>query len=374
MPDVTVLMPVFNAERHLRPAIDSILAQTYHDFELIVIDDGSTDRSAEITASYRDPRVRLLGNERNLGLSASLNRGLAAAKSDLIARQDSDDLSAPRRLEIQVAAMAARPELALIGTQAWAIDEEGRRLKPVARSVDPVSIRWYGLFDNPFIHSSVIFRRDIVRDLGGYDATFDPESQDYALWSAIMRHHAVMNLSDPLITYRVHSSSIFGAHAGNLEPSSRSRYAGMVRTLVGDNIRMMFGEALVDAAAAATMADFVLGLDGRSVDRFLTVFFRLLRLFQDREPEWRASADFRLTLARQVDAIAYRVSPASRRTALRVYSAALRHDPALWTHLSWPRAVALAILGKRARTGLASLRRYDGRVDDEPVATHASRD
>src|SRR2546425_6190881 len=103
-------MSLFNSQRHLRAAVDSILAQTYRDFELLIVDDGSTDRSVEIARSYVDSRIRIAVNERNLGLGASLNRGLAAARAALIARQDSDDVSQPDRLERQVAVMARRPE------------------------------------------------------------------------------------------------------------------------------------------------------------------------------------------------------------------------------------------------------------------------
>src|SRR5215216_775869 len=112
MPKVTVLMPLFNAERHVAAAIASILRQTYRDFELLVIDDGSSDRSRDIARSFDDSRIRVLANERNVGLASSLNRGLNAAKGDLIARQDADDVSNSERLARQVAEMELRPELA----------------------------------------------------------------------------------------------------------------------------------------------------------------------------------------------------------------------------------------------------------------------
>src|SRR5436305_1957061 len=102
--------------RHVGAAIESILAQTYRDFELLVVDDGSSDRSLEIVRSYHDARIRVLVNEHNVGLPASLNRGLAESRCGLIARQDADDLSRPDRLERQVAVMMRRPELALLGT------------------------------------------------------------------------------------------------------------------------------------------------------------------------------------------------------------------------------------------------------------------
>src|ERR1044071_3871799 len=105
-------MAVYNGERHLAAAIDSILAQTFRDFELVIVDDGSTDGSRAIVEAYRDPRVRLVALERNQGLSHALNEGLRAAASPIVARQDADDLSEPHRLATQIDVMSARPDLA----------------------------------------------------------------------------------------------------------------------------------------------------------------------------------------------------------------------------------------------------------------------
>src|ERR1044071_3222306 len=116
MPAVSVLMAVYNGERHLQAAIDSILAQTFTDFALVIVDDGSTDGSRAIVAGCDDPRIRLIALERNGGLSAALNAGLAAIESPLVARQDADDLSEPDRLARQMAVMRERPDLAILGS------------------------------------------------------------------------------------------------------------------------------------------------------------------------------------------------------------------------------------------------------------------
>src|SRR5688572_21702961 len=125
MPDVTVLMAVYNGERHVRAAIESVLSQTHRNFEFLIVDDGSTDRSAEIVSSCRDSRVRLVTMDRNAGLSTALNEGLRLAQAPLVARQDADDLSEPDRLERQLAVMAGRPDVALVGSQAVVIAEDG---------------------------------------------------------------------------------------------------------------------------------------------------------------------------------------------------------------------------------------------------------
>jgi len=357
VPEVTVLMPVFNGERHVGAAIDSILAQTHRDLELLVVDDCSSDRSLGIVRSYGDPRIRVIVNEHNLGLPASLNRGLSEARGALIARQDADDVSAPDRLERQVVVMAERPELALLGTQANAIDEEGRPLKAVDRPIDEVSIRWYGLFDNPFVHTSVMFRRALVwneRDLGYPLLAY---AEDYALWSRLMRRHCVANLADRLVTFRVRANSKMGLL--DEAPAEDRRVAGfreVVRALVHDNIVDTFG-AGVSSDDATLMSGFVLGMPQEHLDRFLMRFADLLERFIAR-PDFRRSADFSRTLARQADAIACRITPPRRRSSAHVYATALRLDRSLLWHLSWLRALALMVFGPGGRMWFNSLRRY----------------
>lgn len=358
MPKVTVLMPLFNEERHAAAAIESILRQTYRDFELMMIDDGSTDRSKEIAEAHRDPRVRVLVNERNIGLAASLNRGLAEARGELIARQDADDLSEPDRLERQVAIMDAQPDLALLGCQAHAIDESGTRLKPVDRPIEPASIRWYGLFDNPFVHTSVMFRRAAVCDgrFRGYPQI--AYAEDYALWSALMRDHRVGNLPDRLVTFRVRPASKMGSIEAM--PTDRVQATGfpdIVRALVGENLAAAFGP-LVSNDDAALMSGFVLGVARDELERFLGVFHRLLGLYVSRDAGFRRTADFDRTLARQFDAIAYRVMPPGRAASLRVYRSALQFAPDIARRMSWLRAASLVVFGREGRSWFNRLRRY----------------
>ncbi|HKQ33129.1 MAG TPA: glycosyltransferase family A protein, partial [Thermodesulfobacteriota bacterium] len=115
-PKVTVLMTVYNGEKFLNEAIDGILNQTFRDFEFLIINDGSTDGSREIIKSYKDPRINLVDNESNIGLTASLNRGLSLAGGEYIARQDADDISLPERLEKQISILERNPDIALLGS------------------------------------------------------------------------------------------------------------------------------------------------------------------------------------------------------------------------------------------------------------------
>src|SRR5436305_6637069 len=131
MPDVTVLMPVYNGEQYLGAAIEGILCQTHDNFELLIVDDGSTDRSVEIVMSYRDPRVRLVSMHTNVGLSAALNEGVKLARAPFVARQDADDVSEPHRLEVQLRVMTKQPDLALLGSQAVAVSRNGKPIGTV---------------------------------------------------------------------------------------------------------------------------------------------------------------------------------------------------------------------------------------------------
>lgn len=356
MPDLTVLMPVFNGERHVAAAIESVLAQTYRDFELLIVDDGSRDRSLEIVRSYTDSRIKVIVNDRNLGLAAALNRGLSEARGALVARQDADDLSAADRLERQVAVMTERPELALLGTQANAIDDADAPLKPVDRPIDEVSIRWYGLFDNPFIHTSVIFRRALVWNDSDHGYPLLAYAEDYALWSRLMRSHPVANLAERLVTFRVSASSKMGLL--DEIPVDDRRAAGfreVVRTLVRDNVVGAFGDVRSDDATV--MAGFVLGIEREQLTRFLRRFGDLLARYTAR-PGFPGGADFRRTVARQIDAIACRITPSRRRSSAYVYATALSFDPNLLWHISWVRALALMLFGPEGRTWFNSLRRY----------------
>jgi glycosyltransferase involved in cell wall biosynthesis len=355
MPAVSVLMAVYNGERHLAAALESILAQTHRDFELVIVDDGSTDRSRAIAAGYHDARVRIVALGRNVGLSAALNEGLRTIESPLVARQDADDLSEPERLERQLARMRDDPSLALLGTQGLALAEDGRATGEVVRPIGTHAIRWYSLFDNPFIHTSVMCRTAVVRDeLGGFDGRYDPFSQDYALWCRLMARYEVANLTEPLVRYRVHSSSIIGALDGSGASEYQQRFARILSEIVGGHAQHVQAWLPIRDGDAALLPRFVLGLDLASLDPFLEMFERLLAAFQRVYPDAAQDPDLHETLARQFDALAYRIVPSTRLSSARVYAHAMRRHPEVAAHLSWSRAASQVVLGRRGRTRLAS--------------------
>lgn len=204
------MLSVFNGRPFLEEAVRSILGQTYKDFELIIIDDASSDGSTEDLARFakQDPRIILLHNPENLGLTKSLKRGLQEARGEFIARQDADDVSLPLRLEKQVAALDASPELALLGSGLFEMESSGRKgavsLQPSLASV----IKRKMLFDNAFFHSSVIWRNEVFQNNG---LTYDDKlryGQDYDLFSRAVWRVGAANLPEPLIMFRMHAGQV----------------------------------------------------------------------------------------------------------------------------------------------------------------------
>ena len=350
-------MPVYNGERHVRAAIDSILAQTHRDFEFIIVDDGSTDGTQEVVSSCRDSRIRLVRMDRNNGLSLALNEGLRLSRHALIARQDADDVAEPNRLQRQLAVMSARPDLALLGSQAVAISEDGTPTGTVRRSITPAAIRWFSAFDNPFIHTSVVFRADVVRALGGFNPAYDPFSQDYDLWCRLMETHACANLPERLVRYRVSNSSIIGAlDAGGDHTEYQRRFDGIVCELTTRQARRIFGDTAIGKAEESLISGMALGLSRDSLRAFLAMFEGLLARYRAQCHDC-VSQDFQRTLARQFEALASRVKPAARGSAFTIYRHALRHHPELTTAISWPRTLAAVLLGSAGRDRLARWKR-----------------
>jgi len=208
-PKVTVLMPVYNGERYLRQSIESILNQTFKDFEFLIVDDASQDSSRDIIRSYADGRIRLIENADNLGLVKTLNRGLLLAEAEYIARQDQDDISHPTRLEKQAAFLNDHPEIVLLGTRVNNIDGNGRSCKSYGYYIvtSELAIRWQVMFDNPFVHSTVMMRSQIVRQMGGYDDHFG-YCEDYDLFSRLAQSYKATNLKEILCDYRFHPDSM----------------------------------------------------------------------------------------------------------------------------------------------------------------------
>jgi glycosyltransferase involved in cell wall biosynthesis len=199
-PRVTVFMPVYNREHTLREAIDSVLGQTYPNFELLLVDDGSSDGSLDIVHGYRDSRVRLVVHERNLGIPATRNHGLELARGELLALLDSDDVATPTRLRRQVDFLDRRPDVAAVGSWLTKIDASGRTRGFITRPTRPLEIRAHILFVSCFKNPAMMARTEILRRFG-YREEFR-YCQDIDLWARVSARHALANIPRFLTRYR----------------------------------------------------------------------------------------------------------------------------------------------------------------------------
>jgi glycosyltransferase involved in cell wall biosynthesis len=206
-PKVTVFIPVYNREQYIGAAINSILAQTFTNYELLLIDDGSTDRSVELMRSYTDPRVRVVCNESNLGIPRTRNKGLQLARGEYIALLDSDDFAYPERLQKQVAFLDSHPGYAEVGSWSRAMDEQGRPLQKIKRQpVWPEEVQAQLLFRCCLSNRSIMARTAILQEYG-YRNDY-PRCQDYELHVRLTQRYKLGNLPQVLVLGRVHPEQI----------------------------------------------------------------------------------------------------------------------------------------------------------------------
>lgn len=220
-PKISVLMPVYNGELYLKEAIESILNQTFKDFEFIIINDGSTDNSKDIIEQYakQDMRIRVY-NQINKGLVYTLNRGLKLAQSNLIARMDADDVALSTRLEKQFTYMEKHPKVIVLGCSMRIIGQHGKHIRT---NIYPIGKEFRDRFPNECLiaHSSVMMKKDKILRLGGYNPLYT-HAEDYALWLKVftLDNNALTNLKEPLLLYRQHNTSISFKYRGQQQLAS----------------------------------------------------------------------------------------------------------------------------------------------------------
>lgn len=200
MPKVTVLLPVYNGEKYLKEAIESILNQTFDDFEFIIINDGSTDDTKKIIESYNDKRIRVV-NQKNKGLSLSLNIGISMSQGEYIARMDADDISEKDRLMEQVSFMDQNPEIGICGSSVILINELGDHIGYMIHPFKHNDIKAQMLFNCPLAHPTVIFRKSFLAKSGlRYN---EVKSEDYDLWVRAVDLTKIANINNYLVKYRI---------------------------------------------------------------------------------------------------------------------------------------------------------------------------
>ncbi len=248
IPSVSVVMPAYNAEKYLREAIDSILAQTYEDFEFIIINDGSTDRTKEIIQSYTDTRIVYLENERNSGICVTLNKGLDAARGRYIARMDSDDISLPERFAVQVDYMDKHPEIGVCGTDVEVFGD-GIDSHIFTQLHTPEECAAGLLFNPCFAHPSVVIRKAIIDK---HHLRYKDEYrglEDFELWWQISKYSQLDNIALPLLKYRHHK----GQETQNVSERTQNTLANFL------NIRFLDLGITLDKREATYLNDYAQG-------------------------------------------------------------------------------------------------------------------
>lgn len=220
-PAVSVVMTSWNDIRFIREAVDGVLAQTLQDFEFIIVDDGSDHPSQVAALAALDPRIRTIRLDRNVGAAEAGNRGIALARAPLIAHMDYDDCAEPTWLAEVTAAMDADPQLGLVGTWVTLMSEHGDPLGIDRTPESDFAIRFTLLSHNPFYHSSTVYRKELVDQIGGIEAGQDL-THDHRLWRAMLPHCRARNLPRPLCRYRYNPRGITGT-SDPVNERSRSR-------------------------------------------------------------------------------------------------------------------------------------------------------
>lgn len=218
-PKISVLMPVYNAEKFLNESIDSILNQTYKDFEFLIINDASTDNSKEIILSYKDPRIRYFENKKNLGVAKTLNRGLRLAKGKYVARMDADDIASLQRLQLQHEILNQQEnKLAVVASYYDIIDENGNHLYAQKNASTPEEIYYTLYFNNCLGHPTVMINKKIIKAFNGYNE--QQEAEDYDLWLRLASRYKFRKIKKSLLKLRIHPKSRIGSFGNYINKSA----------------------------------------------------------------------------------------------------------------------------------------------------------
>ena len=334
---VTVLMSVHNGLPYLADSVASILAQSFGEFEFLIIDDVSTDGTRDFLRAQTDPRIRVIELPQNIGLTAALNVGLREARGEFIARQDADDISDPRRLALQLGFLSGHPSCAVVGSQARIIDDAGRSQGKKDFPLSYRGIAFAHLFDNALAHSAVTFRKAAVVAAGGYDEAW-PASQDYELWSRMSERHALANLPERLLTLRVVNTSITQTH----------KRPELIRRVQALHYARLFGCPASDADLDL-IALFRTRVVSERLREFRGLLDELVERYDAAWPGTAATPDFRKTLAMIHVRIGYNLLTMDRAAGIGELLRALKCWPPAALGIPWWRVAALTVLGDSAR-------------------------
>lgn len=212
MPKISVAMPVYNGEKYIKETIESVLNQTFSDFEFIIVDDGSTDDTFNIVHSFNDTRIKYFKNEKNSGISYSLNRALEIASSEYIARIDADDICYNNRFQIQYDFLESNKNVGVCSANTDTIDANGTKIGTTKNFITSEECKLKLLFANSLSHPAAMFRKNMVLQVGGYSLGMEP-IEDFELWVRMTNICEIQNIENTLVKYRVHAlhaSAVFG--------------------------------------------------------------------------------------------------------------------------------------------------------------------
>lgn len=292
---VSVLMSVHNGERFLREAVDSILGQTFADFEFIIVDDSSTDGTEAILNGYHDPRIVRLRNETNLGLTKSLNRGLAVARGMYIARMDADDTSDPSRIEKELAVIEDDADTRAVFSCFRRIDAAGQMIQDVPVYFSPEAIYLELFFNNCLLHGTALIEKEFLQRAGGYDESLE-SAQDYELWNRLKSRSRLVMLPEILYSYRDHQEAVsrnkaemqerfflkqFRANLNTLTDGQSREwdddFVNVMRAVGRKEIRKLErdkAEAALDGVLSRIYQEMPAFLDGKSMEQAITEYKR----------------------------------------------------------------------------------------------------
>jgi len=335
-------MAVYNGEKYLREAINSILNQTFTDFEFIIVDDGSTDGTPKILKEYAKQYkcIRLIWNTCNLGLTRSLNKGLSLACGTYIARQDADDISLPERLALQVCFLENHPEIGVVGTWVALLDKEGRETDIIKKPSSPVLVKWSLLFGNCLAHTSVMIRRSLLE--GG--ERYRPEilyAQDYELWARLSGKTLLTNLPKVLCLIRLHEQRISAQHFELQKKSGQLVMRQHIAKLLGKDVPEALLKSLQRPEVFETQEE--LGYSVRLITQLYKAYIaqnmldaaerdkiaenaaiRIVHVALQNVERWPISASWAMLLALSIN---WRVMTRSRALAIRKFIKRLSFSP-----------------------------------------------
>lgn len=217
-PQISVIMPAYNAQKYISKAIESILNQTFKKFELIIINDFSTDKTLSIIKAFskKDSRIKIVNNDRRLDIATSLNKGISMASSNIIARMDADDISFPNRLEIQYKLINSSRNIAAVGSNIVIIDAKGREIATRRYPQHSKELKNCLFRYSPFAHPVVMFKKDKFEEVGKYDPKYSP-TEDLNLWFRLGNKYEFKSVPKLLLKYRVYEKSSSHKYLKNLE-------------------------------------------------------------------------------------------------------------------------------------------------------------